>query len=141
MRLSKASAHGALSLAFLANRSEAGPIQARQVADHLGIPTDSALKILQSLARSGLLQSQLGRAGGYRMLRDPSSVTLLEVVEVMDGPINAQLPFGPADTPDGADFLEAACQQAAVGLRAELARYTVAELARLQSEPVTADAG
>ena len=59
MKLSKSSAQAVLAMAFLAEQPTGSVIQARQVGGHLGIPTDSALKILQVLARHGLLASQL----------------------------------------------------------------------------------
>lgn len=139
MKLSKSSAHAALALAFLANRTEDGPTQARQVAEHLNIPVDSALKILQALARGQLIQSQLGRAGGYRLHHRPENVSLLEIVEVMDGPIAAQVPLTHAeDAGASIDLLEAACRQAATSLRSELSRYTVADLARQSDATIAA---
>ncbi len=142
MRLSKTAAHAALALAFLANRADEGPIQARHIGEFLGIPTDSALKILQALARGRLIQSQLGRSGGYRFHRPPQDVSLLDIVETIEGPIVPQFPI--TDPDEGVlasiDLLQAACTQAALGLRTELARCTVADLARSQ-RPVPAAAG
>lgn len=133
MKLSKTSAHAALALAFLANRTDAGPVQARQVAEYLGIPTDSALKILQALARNRIIRSQLGRAGGYRFHRPSHEVSLLDVVETIDGPIAPQIPIDDPDDGGGSvDLLQAACEQAATSIRAELARLTIADLARQQ---------
>ena len=141
MKLSKTSAHAAIALAYLANRIGEGPVQARQIAGFLGIPTDSALKILQALSRGRLIQSQLGRAGGYRFHRPPADVSLLDIVETIDGPIAPQMPI--TDPDEGVlssiDLLQTACQQAALGLRTELSRYTVADLAHQQrSEPIAA---
>ncbi|MEM6333455.1 MAG: Rrf2 family transcriptional regulator [Planctomycetota bacterium] len=94
MRLSKASMYAALALRHLLDiQSQAAhPVQARQVAEHLGIPTDSALKVLQSLSRGGLLQSTLGRRGGYRPSAEAADATLRRIVELMDGPIVAEVP-------------------------------------------------
>ena len=140
MKLSKTSAHAALALAFLAGRDDGGPTQARQVAEHLGIPTDSALKILQTLARNRLIQSQLGRAGGYRFHRLASEISLVEVVEATDGPIAAHMPVPSPQQRDlapGLGLLETACERAAEGLRDTLGGYTVADLAQLdETAPV-----
>ena len=92
MKLTKTSAHAVLAMAYLSMQSDNGLVQARQVADQLGIPTDSALKILQTLARQGLIQSQLGRAGGYQLHRSAHEVTLLEVVDRAHGVFPAECP-------------------------------------------------
>lgn len=134
MKLSKSSAHAAIAVAYLASRShEDGPVQARQVAEHLGVPTDSALKVLQTLARNNLIQSQLGRAGGYRLHRLPETLTLLDIVEAIDGPIHPQVPAGLSASPAGIELLVNMCQQATNSIRTELSRLTIAELARHQT--------
>jgi Rrf2 family protein len=127
MKLSKTSAHAALAMAFVARQPGGNPVQARQVAEHLGVPTDSALKVLQALSRTGLMQSQLGRGGGYRIERPPRQVTLLEIVEAIDGPIGGRLPLQLSGG-GGLDVLRDACEQAAASLRSELQRFTVADL-------------
>ena len=143
MKLTKTSAHAALAMTFLARQSNAGLTQARQVAAHLGIPTDSALKILQTLARQGLIQSQLGRSGGYHMHREPQAITLLEVVEVIDGPIQAQLPIHGAreEVMEDLGELRTVYEQAAVQVRMALARVSIATLAHNGSQPVLSTAG
>ena len=131
MKLSKTSAHAALALAYLAGQSDDQVIQAHAVARHLKIPTDSALKVLQNLARRGLVHSRLGRHGGYLMHRPAAQITLLEVVEATDGPIDSQLPLlqRGLDGLDGADVLRTVCHQVARKVRQELESTTVAHLA------------
>ncbi|MEM9883121.1 MAG: Rrf2 family transcriptional regulator [Planctomycetota bacterium] len=138
MKLTKTSTQAALAMAFLSQQPESRPVQARQVADHLGIPNDSALKVLQALARQRLLRSRLGRAGGYQMSRPASAVTLLEIIEAIDGPVHAELPLtadGPAfDHPLG--LLADACRRSAECLREELGRQTVADLVEPAAAPL-----
>jgi Rrf2 family protein len=130
MRLSKTSAQAALAMAFLAQRPAGQLSQARQVGEHLGIPTDSALKILQALARSSLLASQLGRGGGYRLEREAETISLLEIVEAIDGPISGELKIERTEHHDPASFelLQSVCAHAATRLREELGGTTVADL-------------
>ncbi|MEO1235370.1 MAG: Rrf2 family transcriptional regulator [Planctomycetota bacterium] len=131
MKLTKTSAHAALAMAFLSSTRGDQPVQARQVAEHLGVPTDSALKVLQRLSRQGLLQSRLGRSGGYRLSRPAAAVTLLQVVETIDGPITTDMPV--SENPDGqpcaVGLLRRACDRSIQRQREELGRLTVADLA------------
>ena len=130
MKLSKTSTHAALAVAFLAERNDGRHIQARQVAEHLGIPTDSALKNLQALVRGQIVRSQLGRAGGYVLARPADQITLLQIVEAIDGPVTADTPMRhhPGLEPRLA-LLRAVCQRATDQARHELSRHTVADLA------------
>ncbi len=131
MRLSKTSALAALAMARLARTQDEGVIQAREIARHLGIPTDSALKILQGLARRGLIESQLGRGGGYRLKGDARQISLLSVVEAIDGPIEASVPV----SDDGGShattlgLLRRVCTQAADHTRESLSAMSIDELA------------
>ena len=142
MKLSKTSAHAALAIAFLANQTSDGPTQARSVAEHLGIPTDSALKILQALSRHRLIKSQLGRSGGYLVHRPAETISLLEIVEAIDGPIAGEMPI--SNHINHLDFsmniLQSACQHAAEQLRNTLKHYTVSDLVQLDNQPQLAAA-
>ena len=131
MKLSKTSTYASLALGYLATSDRPGPIQARHIASHLGIPTDSALKILQTLARHQLIRSQLGRTGGYELHRPADTISLLHVVEAIDGPLVSQLPCGEVDGTLKAEFLllQSACDQVTGQLRRELSCHSIADLA------------
>jgi len=51
------------------------------------MPVPIVAKVLQRLAREGFLTSEQGTNGGYRLARDPSAITALEVIRAIDGPI------------------------------------------------------
>ena len=59
--------------------------QVKDIAPANNIPTAFLAKILQNLARYGLLESSKGRGGGFRLARDPHELTLAEVVKAVDG--------------------------------------------------------
>ncbi|QQE13593.1 Rrf2 family transcriptional regulator [Planctomycetota bacterium] len=143
MKLSKTSAHAALAIAFLASKCNEGPTQARTVAEHLGIPTDSALKILQALSRHRLIKSQLGRSGGYLLHRPSEGISLLEIVEAIDGPIAGEMPISQhANKLDySMNILQNACVHAAEQLRDSLSKYTIADLIMIEEQPQLAFAG
>lgn len=84
--LSRTSAYAIRALAFLGARDGRPWMLARDIADELGMPPPFLGKVLQTLTAAGLLESQRGRGGGFRLLRDPDSVTLIEIVEPFDRP-------------------------------------------------------
>jgi|GEM_PF-1155301 len=61
----------------------------RQIVDDTLIPNTFAPQILADLVRSGLVISRAGREGGYRLSKDPSSISALEVVESAEGLLRA----------------------------------------------------
>lgn len=62
------------------------------IAERRQIPEKYLVHILLQLKRAGLVQSVRGAQGGYRLDRPPEEITLLEVVEAIDGPILQPLP-------------------------------------------------
>ena len=130
MKLSKTSAQAALAVGYLAERRNQGPIQARQVGEYLKVPTDSALKILQALARRQVIHSRLGRGGGYTFEAVPANVSLLAVIEAVEGPITGEVSVMPASETQAqaVDVLQGIYDRTANYLRDELARHSVASV-------------
>lgn len=60
------------------------PVKAAEVAELLSLPANYLAKILQALARAGVLVSERGRTGGFRLARDPSAIRLMDVVGGFD---------------------------------------------------------
>jgi len=82
--LSRSSEYAIRALTHLASRPERGWILSRRIAAELGIPSSFLAKILQTLASVGILESQRGRNGGFRLLREPHLISLFEIVEPFD---------------------------------------------------------
>src|SRR5580765_1461396 len=74
------------ALAELA-RSGAGPVPIAELARRRDVPVQFLEQLFATLRRAGLLRSQRGVKGGYAFARDPSEITVLEVVELLDGPV------------------------------------------------------
>ncbi len=131
IRISKFAGQSALAMAFMAQDDHPDrPIRAREVAKHLHIPTDSALKIMQALARTALIESRLGRSGGYLLGRAADSISLLEVYEAVDGPLRANLAVE-EPRPELAGqlaLLQRVADESIVHMRQRLADVTVADL-------------
>src|SRR5688572_22766609 len=84
--LSKKSDYGLIALKHLAQHADAS-VSAREIASEYRIPVELLAKVLQRLARKGLLVSQHGINGGYVLARDPSQISIVDVVEALEGPI------------------------------------------------------
>ncbi len=70
------------ALTFLATEKDGGSYHlAREMADVLGIPAPFLGKILQPLVMRGILESQRGRNGGFRLCKQPEEVTLMDIAD------------------------------------------------------------
>src|SRR5918993_5707610 len=70
-------------------RSGDGPVPIGELARRRDIPVQFLEQLFAALRRAGILKSQRGVKGGYSFARDPSDVTVLEVVELLDGAFGA----------------------------------------------------
>jgi len=64
-----------------------GSSSAKDIADCYGIPLPLLSKVLRTLVHEGLLTSEQGANGGYKLARDPRAISALEVIRAIDGPI------------------------------------------------------
>ncbi len=72
LKLTKKADYGLIAVRHLAERFPATACSAKEIARAYGIPTELLAKILQKLAKNGLLVSQHGTNGGYALARRPS---------------------------------------------------------------------
>lgn len=72
----------------LARRYNAGPIQIGDIAKSHKIPVRYLEQLLLVLKKSHLLNSVRGKEGGYTLAKHPADITVLEVIEALDGPID-----------------------------------------------------
>ena len=87
LKLTKKADYALMAMKHLAEHPSAGSRSAKDVADAYGIPPEALAKILQRLAKAGLLQSQHGTNGGYTLARAAHTISAFEVIEAIDGPL------------------------------------------------------
>jgi Rrf2 family protein len=77
------------ALAELARRGAATPVPIGEIARARDIPVQFLEGLFANLRRAGILQSQRGVKGGYSFARPPAEITVLEVVELLEGELGA----------------------------------------------------
>jgi len=87
LRLTKKADYGLMALKYLAEHPESMSLSAKDIAEAYHIPQQLLAKILQRLAKEGLLRSHAGMNGGYTLSRKPSEISAFEVIRVIDGPL------------------------------------------------------
>jgi len=87
LKLTKKADYGLIAVRHLAEHADLGACSAKDLAEMYGIPQEALAKILQRLVRSKLLVSQHGTNGGYVLARDPRTISALEVIRAIEGPL------------------------------------------------------
>ena len=83
-------------------RSGDGPVPIGELARRRHIPVQFLEQLFAVLRRSGILRSQRGVKGGYAFAREPTDITVLEIVELLDGPLGREATGVFADAADAA---------------------------------------
>ena len=79
--MSKTGVHALRALASLAQMPTGRYVGAADLAKTTGAPANYLGKLLKALSREGVVESQKGRGGGFRLTRDPARITWLDVME------------------------------------------------------------
>jgi Rrf2 family protein len=87
VKLTKKTDYGLIAVRYLAQKAPGKYASAKEIAQAYGIPLELLAKVLQKLAKQGLLVSHHGAEGGYALARDASSITAFDVIRAIEGPI------------------------------------------------------
>jgi Rrf2 family protein len=116
------SRYAVVAMAELA-RSGDTPVPIAQVAERRGMPVQFLEQLFSTLRRDGLLHSQRGVKGGYTLGRSPEQITVLEVVQSLDGRVGEEASEAGGIWAEGVD-----------ALREVFRSTTIADIARREAE-------
>ena len=138
MKLTRASEYAIRCVLYLATRAGAEIISRREVAEAMDIPNHFLGKIVQSLSRAGILEITQGARGGYRLLERPCDISLLAVIEAMEGGIYLNQCLLREKSCERSHFcaVHQVWEEARQALRGVLAKADFATLARKECQTV-----
>jgi Rrf2 family protein len=118
--------------ALLSLTAAGAPQTAETLAADQGLPPRFLGAILADLRRAGLVASQRGAEGGYRLARPPEDITVAEVIRALDGPLAEVRGLRPEATSyaGAAELLQEIWVAVRASLRAVLENVTLADVAR-----------
>lgn len=90
-QISRKMEYGTRAMVYLASLPDGMTTSFREIARKMDIPSDFLAKILKTLARAKLVRSTRGAHGGYALARQASTITFLEVIEALEGPVNVNV--------------------------------------------------
>jgi len=88
LRFTKRADYGLMAIHYIAINDGFGAVSAKRIAEEFAIPPELMAKILQRLAKQGLVISTNGPKGGYALARRPTEITVGHVIRALEGPIN-----------------------------------------------------
>lgn len=87
LRFSKKADYALIALKDLASRPPGSSANAREIARRYDIPVELMAKVLQRLARMGMVASHQGTRGGYHLAREATRISVADVIQAIDGPV------------------------------------------------------
>src|SRR5271169_4353764 len=87
LKLSKKADYTRIAVRHLATHREIQSQSAADIAEAYGISAPLLAKVLQRLAKHGLVTARHGSSGGYQLARHPKDISALEVISAVDGPL------------------------------------------------------
>jgi Rrf2 family protein len=128
VRLSAATYHATVALTYLVARGDRHCEFSYKIARVTGAPESTLPKVFRRLVQAGRLRYEQGPYGGYRLAVPAGRISLLDVVEAVDGPLHGEAPaVGSCEALNRR--LQAICDRVADEVRRLLAGVSVAELA------------
>src|SRR5262245_1519239 len=145
MWISKRTDYATRAVLALAIAPEGGPLKMREIAERTRVPESLLEQIMAQLRGAGIVRSDRGPHGGYRLNHDPGEITLERVVRLFQGPL-APIACATRSEPEACPMelgctLRDAWRDVRDATIAILERKTFAELARRAGGPWTARAG
>jgi Rrf2 family protein len=87
LKLTKKADYGLIAIHYIASRKIEEVVNAKTIAERFDIPVEHLAKILQKMAKKGLVRSQNGPKGGYSLSKELKDITIGEVLTAIEGPI------------------------------------------------------
>jgi len=132
MKISTKGRYGLRTLMDIATHQTAGPVNLGDIAERQGISAKYLWQIVNLLKTAGFVRGTRGPKGGYILLRDPANITLLDVVQILEGPVTL------VECVDRADFCprsgncvaQSVWSEVSEAIRDSLQKITLAEILR-----------
>ena len=128
MKLSRTVAYAVQATLQLAKNQSASPVPCSTLATEGKMPERFLLQILRNLVTHGILRSTRGVEGGYSLIKSPENISLLEVIEAIEGPYDTENGLNEKQEENSQDKLKDALFQVTSTTRKQLEAIKLAQL-------------
>ena len=91
MKISRSTGYALLAIGYLAKNKDQKIILSQSISKKYKIPLEYLLKIMQQLVKANILRSKRGPRGGFSLAKSVSKISMLEIIEAVEGPMTSQL--------------------------------------------------
>ena len=140
MKLSRTVAYAVRATLQLAQLEADGPVPCSKLASEGKMPERFLLQILRNLVTHGILRSTRGVDGGYALVKPPNEISLLEVIEAIEGPYDSSLEVGEGLPVDSQNMLRSALKQVTTTTRNQLEAVKLSALLKPPPDEVVESA-
>ncbi len=91
MKMNAKAHYGLIAAAYIAEQADEGCVTAETISAKYSISVTFLFKVMQDMVKANVLRSKRGPRGGYTLARPAKEITLLEIIEAVDGPISTRL--------------------------------------------------
>jgi Rrf2 family protein len=128
MKLTRAASYALHAVAYMAAQKGDKPVASHKIAQERGIPERFLLKVLKPLVGARVLVSIKGPNGGYKLARTPNEISMLEILEAVDGPIRGLSPLTEENNGPLNNALKKICDESAETVRKHLEKVKISTL-------------
>ena len=129
MKISGSMRYGLAAVGYIAQHCKDGPVKAARISKEYDISLKYLFKVLQQLVKANVLRSMRGPHGGFSLARPAEEITMLEIIEAVDGPRMGRLPL--AEQTSNAPFslkMEDVCRKATQEAKAVCQKVTLSTM-------------
>ena len=132
MKISTKGRYGLRTLMDISDHQSKGPVNLNDIAERQGISAKYLWQIVNLLKTAGFVRGTRGPKGGYILLRDPSEITLLDVIQILEGPVTlVECVDDPAFCSKVEDCVaHSVWTEVSLAIRGALQKITLAEILR-----------
>lgn len=128
MKLSRTVSYAVQAALQLAQAEPGIPVPCSRIADAGQMPERFLLQILRNLVTHGILSSTRGVDGGYKLERTPDAISLLDVIEAVEGPMSSKLPVQEGLAVESREKLQGVLEDVSMVARRELSAIKLSQL-------------
>lgn len=128
MKMSRTSSYAVQAMLAISQETSGRPVACREIAQARKLPERFLLQILRNLVTHGLLVSVRGTEGGYMLSRAVEDITLLSLIEAIEGPLTSDVPYSAGLAEPIQAKLRLICDDLAAATRFRLAKVTLRDL-------------
>jgi len=129
MKISRSTQYGLIAASYIAQNYKSGLVMAARISKAHKLPLEYLLKILQQLVKAKVLTSKRGPGGGFSLARPANKISLLELIEAVEGPVGGTLYLAEQTGNEAFSLkIEAVCREASEKARSVYARAKLSEV-------------